>query len=126
MTVTPDFLQYVVEQLSGLGGVDSRRMFGGAGLYHDGLFFGLIADDVLYLKVNDVNRADYEREGMQAFRPYRDRDQVSISYFEVPVGVLEDQELLVMWARKSIAAAKEPSASSGRKTRFKTRRTVKM
>ena len=115
MAVSSDFLQYVLEQLSGLGNVDFRRMFGGAGLYHDGLFFGLIADDVLYLKVDDSNREDYEHAGMRAFRPYRDREQVSMSYFEVPAGVLEDPELLTGWARKSIAAAKDGAVKSARK-----------
>src|SRR6266850_109989 len=52
MAVTDDFLQYVLEQLAGLGHVVQRRMFGGAGLYHDERFFGLIARDTLYFKVD--------------------------------------------------------------------------
>jgi DNA transformation protein len=58
MTLSADFLAYVLEQLAGLGGVSSRRMFGGAGLYCDEFFFALIADDVLYLRVDDSNRDD--------------------------------------------------------------------
>lgn len=115
MAVKPDYLRFVLDQLSGLGRVDSRRMFGGAGLYCEGLFFGLISGDVLYLKVNDSNRADYERERMQPFRPRRDSPNASMSYYEVPAGVLEDAEELVVWARRSICAA--VAAGKSRKIR---------
>lgn len=94
-------------------------------MYYDGRLFGLIADDVLYLKVDDSNRADYEREGMQPFRPYRDRDEVSMSYFEIPAGVLEDQEMLAILARKSVTAANVPTSRPRRprKDQARKRRT---
>jgi TfoX/Sxy family transcriptional regulator of competence genes len=60
----------VLEQLQGAGPVTAKKMFGGVGLYIDMVFFGLIADDVLYLKVDDSNRADYEAEGMKPFKPF--------------------------------------------------------
>ena len=71
-----------------LGDVTPRNMFGGTGLYSDGVFFGLIARDVLYFKVDDTNRGDYEARGSEPFRPYDDRPY-SMSYHEVPVEVLE-------------------------------------
>ena len=69
MITSADFLTYVLDQLAGLADVTSRRMFGGAGLYCDEFFFGLIADDPLYLRVDDSNRADYTARGMGKFRP---------------------------------------------------------
>jgi DNA transformation protein and related proteins len=108
MAVTHDFLQYVLEQLAALEGVATRRMFGAVGLYCDGAFFGLIAGDVLYFKVNDGNRSDYEARGMVQFRPYRDRPRVSMSYYEVPAEVLEDAEECVIWARRSVIIANSP------------------
>ncbi len=54
MPVSDDFLNYVLDQLSAWGSVSVRRMFGGAGLYREGRMFGLIADDVVYLKVDDA------------------------------------------------------------------------
>lgn len=113
MATTVDFRNYVLEQLSTLDGVTSRRMFGGVGLYCEGVFFGLIASDVLYFKVGDETRADYEARGMRPFRPFLDRPQVSTSYFEVPVDVLEDTEECGTWARRAIAAAS--AAKSGPK-----------
>ena len=105
MAVSNDFLQYVLEQLAGLGGVTPRRMFGGVGLYHEERFFGLIAGDTLYFKVNDTNRRDYEARGMNRFRPFPDKPQLSMTYYEVPADTLEDADECMAWARKSVAIA---------------------
>jgi DNA transformation protein len=105
MAVTQDFLQYVLEQLAGLGRVTPRRMFGAVGLYHGERFFGIITDDTLYFKVNDSNRGDYEARGMGRFRPYADRPRLSMTYYEVPADALEDADECVAWARKSVAIA---------------------
>ncbi len=104
MSVSQEFLDYVTDQLSAVGSILSKRMFGGVGLYADGIFFALIANDILYQKVDDTNRQDYESAGMEAFRPYPDKAR-SMQYFEVPVEVLEDQQELLTWTRKSIAVA---------------------
>ena len=105
MAVSSEYLDYVHDQLSGLGGVTSRRMFGGAGLYCDEFFFALIDNDTLYLRVNDANRAEFTTRGMGQFRPYPDSPQLSMSYYEAPADVLEDAAALVAWARRSVAAA---------------------
>lgn len=105
MAVGAAFLQYILEQLERTGPVTSRRMFGGVGLYCDDVFFGLIDDDTLYFKVNDSTRADYETRGGKPFRPYRDRPEVSMSYYTVPADILDDAEELVAWARRSVSAA---------------------
>lgn len=80
-------------------------MFGGVGLYCDGRFFGIIARDALYLKVDDSNTRDYEVAGMHAFRPYPDRPG-TMKYYEVPTAVLESAPELVRWAKKSVAVAR--------------------
>jgi DNA transformation protein and related proteins len=116
MAVSSDYLAYVLDQLAGLGDVSSRRMFGGAGLYCDEFFFGLIADDVLYLRVDDSNRADYAARGMAQFRPYADKPHLSMNYYEAPAEVLEDASELVRWARRSVSVAMvKPAKSRGRK-----------
>ena len=105
MAVTEDYLQYVLEQLAGLGHVTPRRMFGGIGLYHEERFFGLIAGDTLYFKANDSNRGDYEARGMGRFRPFPDKPYWSMTYYEVPADTLEDADECAVWARKSVAIA---------------------
>lgn len=105
MSVSKDFIAYVVEQLSALPEVSTRRMFGGVGLYADGFFFGLIDDDTLFFKVDDTNRADYVERGSKAFRPYKDKPVLSMNYFDVPADLLEDADELTGWARKSLSVA---------------------
>ena len=105
MAVSDSFLAYVVGQLEGLGRVRSRRMFGGAGLYCEDRFFGLLDDDTVYFKVDERNREDYVSRGMQPFAPFPDRPDQVMGYYRVPVDVLEDPESLVAWARRSVAIA---------------------
>jgi DNA transformation protein and related proteins len=105
MPASDDFLAFVLDQLSRWSGVTARRMFGGAGLYRDGKMFGLIADDVAYLKVDDSNREEFLRAGSSAFKPYPDKP-TTMSYFEIPPDVLEEPEKLVKWAERSLAIQK--------------------
>jgi DNA transformation protein len=115
MAVTDDYLEYVLDQLRAVGPATSRRMFGGVGLYRQGLFFGLIADNVLYFKVDDANRADFEAAGSAAFQPFGS-ESYAMSYYEVPIEVLEDVDRLREWSEKALAAAKR-GKSAKRKRR---------
>jgi DNA transformation protein len=107
----------VLEQLAGLGQIATRRMFGGVGLYHDGRFFGFIAGDTLYFKVNDSNRGDYEARGMSRFRPFADKPHLSMTYYEVPADTLEDADECRLWAQKSVAIAAVKSQPVPRRTK---------
>ena len=103
MPVSPELEQYIVGQLKSAGTVRSRRMFGGVGLYIDEAFCGIIGADSgrLYLKVDDSNRPDYEREAMEPFQTPKG----TMSYYTVPEHVVEDTELLRTWALKARAVA---------------------
>ncbi|MEE9167019.1 MAG: TfoX/Sxy family protein [Candidatus Neomarinimicrobiota bacterium] len=114
MPVSESYLEYVLEQLECVGQVSAKKMFGGVGLYLDRLFFGLIANDTLYLKVDDSNRSDYEAAGMGPFRPYGDKSH-SMKYYEVPIDVLEDSNTLRVWANKALDIAKRKLPVSKRK-----------
>lgn len=126
MPVSPNFLEFVLDQLSGLGAVHARRMFGGIGLYCDELFFGVIDDDIVYFKVDDSNRGDYIARGAQAFRPIP--DAASMSYFQVPSDVLEDVDELRAWARKALAVASATAAAKAfrKKRKRPAKQTKKM
>ncbi len=106
MAVSSSFIAFVVDQLSSWGEVTSRRMFGGAGLYREGRMFGLIADDVAYLKVDDSNREDFVRAGSSPFNPYPEKAKGAVmSYYEVPPEVLENPEEFGRWAQRSFEIA---------------------
>ena len=102
MAVSKEYLECVIDLLSAIGPVQAKRMFGCAGLYHQGTFFGLVADDVLYFKVDDANKADFEAAGSGPFRPF---GTYAMSYYEVPADALEDPDELGVWARKAVAVA---------------------
>ncbi len=88
-------------------------MFGGAGLYREGIMFGLIADDRAYLRVDDSNRASFEDAGSEPFHPYGAK--ATMPYYEVPVDVLEDSGDLCAWAHKALAAAVRGHRASPRR-----------
>ncbi|HEY1014183.1 MAG TPA: TfoX/Sxy family protein [Herpetosiphonaceae bacterium] len=113
MAVSDSYRDYIVELLEPLAAISTRRMFGGLGVYANGLFVALASDDVLYFKVDDGNRPDFEAAGMAPFRPFgEDRP---MQYYEVPADVMEDQELLGEWLDKSIAAAENKPAPKKRR-----------
>ena len=119
MATNSDFADEAVERLQRVVSVlHARRMFGGVGLYSGELFFGIVAFDRLWFKVDDSNRADYEARGMGPFQPFPNRP-TTMSYFEVPIDLLDDAEELRVWAMRSVAIArqaKNPPAKKSRKT----------
>jgi len=105
MAVTPEYREFVLEQLGRVAPVTSRAMFGGVGIYSDGLFFGLMDNDTLYLKVDDGNRGRFEAAGMGPFSPFGD-DQHVMQYYELPADLLEDADALRPWVDGALDAAR--------------------
>jgi DNA transformation protein len=105
------FKRFVEDQLAGLRGVACRAMFGGYGLYHRGVFFGIIFKDQLYFRTDANTRATYETQGMKPFRP--SAKQTLVTYYEVPAEVLENAEMLAAWAAEA-ARAKRPTSRAPR------------
>jgi DNA transformation protein len=103
------FRDFVLDQLQLLGDVDCCRMFGSYGLYHDGVFFGILAQGRLYFKTSAVTRGPYVQRGMQPFHP-RPRQTLK-SYYEVPVDILEDHGQLAVWARQAVTCQTAGSLS---------------
>jgi DNA transformation protein len=103
----PDKLTaYLLELLAPLGPVSARRMFGGVGLFHSGMMFGLIAREELFLKVGDANRSMYESAGEAPFSYETKHGTNTIgSYWRCPPELLDDAETLQAWARQSVEAA---------------------
>lgn len=124
MAISPDFQAFLHDQLAPFGPITIRRMFGGAGIFRDSLMFGLIADETLYLKVNDSNRADFERMGMRPFTYMRKSKPASLGYYEVPADILEDPQALCAWAEMAfaVALATARTKSSGARRRSPDRR----
>jgi DNA transformation protein len=94
------FKEFVLDQLHLLERVECKAMFGGHGLYCEGIFFGIIADGRVYFKTNPTTVSDYLERDMQPFQP--NSKQTLKNYYEVPVEILEDEEQLAGWARRAV------------------------
>lgn len=101
MAVSKEYQAFIVAQLAPLVPLKVKRMFGEVGLYADDLFFAVVANDALYLKVDDENRPDYEAAGMDPFNPMG----TPMAYFQVPDEVVEERDELREWVERSLAAA---------------------
>lgn len=105
MKHSSEFISYLMELLVPFGNVRTRRMFGGHGIFKDELMFGLIADETLYLKTNNENRADYEARGLERFVYYKRGKPMYLSYYEAMENALDNSGDMLAWAGKSFAAA---------------------
>ena len=94
------FKEFVLDQLAGMNPVTCRAMFGGFGLYHREVFFGILHKGCLYFKTDDQNRPAYEECGMKPFRP--SAKQTLKNYYEVPPDILKNEEELIFWAGKAV------------------------
>ncbi|GBD31621.1 MAG: DNA transformation protein tfoX [Gemmatimonadales bacterium] len=123
MPVSESFRTYVLEQLDrAIPHVRAKDMFGGVGLYFTDIFFGIIFDDALYLKVNDFTRPHFEAYGMGPFKPYGEEGS-SLQFYRVPEEILENPEALRDWAREALAVALEKKAMRIAAEKKRRRRT---
>ena len=94
------------DAMQGIHGVTARAMFGGHGLYKDGVVFGIIADDALYFKVDEKNLPQYKERDSRPFTyEGKNRKMIAMSYWEVPAEILEDREGLAEWLDASVAVS---------------------
>ena len=105
MQNSPEFVSYVMELLAPFGAVRARRMFGGHGIFREELMFGIIADETLFLKADDENRADFEARGLERFVYYKKGKPMYLSHYQAPEETLDNSGDMLAWAGKSFAAA---------------------
>lgn len=124
MPVRDSFRDYVLEQLGRVRAVSWRKMFGGVGIYAEGVFFAVIDNDVLFFRTGDGNRGEYERRGMAPFQPMGPETK-PMAYHEVPGEILENPGELGMWMAASIDEARRAggAAKRARKTAAKGKKS---
>jgi DNA transformation protein and related proteins len=115
----PPLVQHAVELFTPLGAVRAKAMFGGWGFYLDDLFFALIADDTLYLKVDGESEASFKNTGSWPFTyTYKDGRAVTMGYWRAPEEAMESPAMMRDWARLAVAAAlraRKPKKAAGAK-----------
>ncbi len=127
-----DFIPFVQELLEGLGPVSARRMFGGHGLYHEGLMFAIVMNQRLYLKVDDQNRPEFEALKCTPFTFEMKGRNVALSYWSAPDAIFDEPADAVRWARSAWEAAlrghlaKVKATEKAKARRQKTLRQTRM
>ena len=109
-----EFVEHVLEMISGCGPVSARSMFGGYGIYRENLMFALVSEDTLYIKADDTNRSEFEALGLEPFRI--SRMNTVMSYYEAPADALDNPHQLCAWAMLGIEAAQRATKSKKPRT----------
>jgi len=105
-----EFVSYVVELMQPIGAVSAKRMFGGYGIFLEGLMFALVADSTLYLKADSETESEFEERGLERFKYNKKGKEYSMSYYCAPEEALEDMDEMNDWARRSFDAALRAAA----------------
>lgn len=100
-----EFVEHLHSVFAEFGPITVRRMFGGYGLYHEGLMFALVADDVLYLKADQKSTADFIERNLAPFRYDKNGKQVQMSYYLAPEEIYDDVNVAKAWANRAFEAA---------------------
>lgn len=120
--------EFIRELLAPFGPVTIKRMFGGAGIWSEGLMFGLIFDGAIFLKVDETSIPDFEREGSKPFVYTRAKSKgrvgrASLSYWRLPERLYDDPDELAVWANRALTIAERkkftPRGRSKRKATSK-------
>jgi DNA transformation protein len=100
--LSPGYLDRVLSELHAARPVTSRKMFGGAGFYLDGVFFAVADDDKLFFKVDGQTVEAYEDLGMG---PWMMAGELNSNYREVPPSIQSDPDQLGEWIDAAAAVA---------------------
>jgi DNA transformation protein len=124
MVASDSFRAFLIEQLSPLGRITTRRMFGKTGLFCDGVMFAMVLDDTLFLRVDEHNRATFQEAAAFAPLSYSKRGAtIDLAFWRVPERLHDEPDELVKWASAALAAAARVAAKrrSGPKRNVDTR-----
>lgn len=122
--MSDEFVDYVIELLGPFGTVRTRRMFGGYGVYLDGLMFAIVAQDTLYLKADEMNRVEFEQAGCEIFGYTRKGKRATLNFFRAPDDAMETPQRMLPWARTAYAAALRTNAKKQAAGQAKAARNV--
>lgn len=106
MALNEEYLNFILDQLKGLGEFETERMFGGVALLYQGSAFAKIKHDKFWLKADDRNRGEFDKLGMKQYTYGKDNSR-KLNFFETPLEVIEDREELVRWAKRSVMLASD-------------------
>jgi DNA transformation protein len=125
MSTSREFINFLHEVFEQFGPIQAKRMFGGYGIYHDGLMFGLVVANQLYLKVDEDNRSFFTDLQLGPFIFEMKGKPVHLSYHQAPASLMDEREVAALWARRSWEAAwRAQAAKAQQSARAKARKRL--
>jgi len=123
MSPLSSFAEHALDLLSAVGPVKARAMFGGYGLSLDGVSIGLIAGDRIYLRADDLTRAEFQAAGSGPFI-YQSRNgpMTMASYFALPEDAVDDPDQAARWGTLAAQAARRAGAAKRAKAAGKKKK----
>ncbi len=116
MPASDSFAEFLREQLAPLGRITMRRMFGKTGVFCNGLMFGMVTNDTLYVRVDDHNREVFkEAQSVPPLNYEKQGRTIDLAFWRVPEHLLDEPDELVIWARAALAAARRVAVQRDRK-----------
>ena len=100
-----EFVDFLKEVFEHFGAIQTRQMFGGHGIYHKEVMFGLVADDTLYLKADKETAKEFEARGLGPFEYDKGDKVVKMSYYLAPENIFDDPQDAALWAQRSYEVA---------------------
>lgn len=109
-----EFVVYLVDTLQAVGPVTARRMFGGHGIFLDGLMFALVSDNNLYFKVDEISEADFKAADLEPFKYKKNGTDIKMSYYQAPADVFDSRDMMCEWGNRAYAAALRAAAQKSK------------
>jgi DNA transformation protein len=110
-----EFTSYVVDLMQSIGPVNAKAMFGGYGIFLEGLMFRLVADSVLYLKIDKETENEFKAKGLEQFTYNKKGKEFKMSYYQAPEEALENGEEMSFWAAKAYSTALRAASNKRKK-----------
>jgi DNA transformation protein len=95
--MSEEFAQYITEMLEPFGNIKTRKMFGGYGIYKDGLMFALISDSELYFKADLETARYFKSQNLEPFTYQAKGKLIALSYYKISPEIIEDGEILTKY-----------------------------
>jgi DNA transformation protein len=117
MPLSPDFTDYAEELIAGFGKVEIRKMFGGAGVYRNGVGFGILDDDTFFIKADTALGAELKKQGSKpwSYSVKKDGTVRDIAYWSLPAAAADDGDEASALAKRSFEIAKRAAAEKAKK-----------
>lgn len=101
MSTDRAFVTYLLELLAPLHGITAKRMFGGYGLFREGLMFALVSNDTLYFKTDSQTLAYFTERELEPFSFFKKSEEIRTSYYRAPEEALDNSEEMCTWAAQA-------------------------